>query len=208
MKIKDFRGITIRGLTAYGICCLENALLHYNLQEDEGWRLILERLWLYTSLPESKMPSIEDGNSDNIKDLDCLYCFYCDSLPHNVTREVEGKKQLTERRIKTFSSDKIALLYQAYKKANEVVLEIVDTIVSIATTEMNGWYDYPTAPTLYKLEVLLKTMQDNDLPLPGIERFKKYELGFDPLKNISTKFEAKAWGAPFNGRAELSKILK
>jgi len=75
------------------------------------------------------------------------------------------------------------------------------------TTEMDGWYEYPTAITLDELNKLLIIMQENDIPLPELEPFQKYQLDFNPLKKISHKYEAKAWGPTFDGKKEFSKIL-
>lgn len=206
MEINDFRGISIRGLAAYGICCLENTLLHFDLHNDEGWQFLLGRFWLYTSLPEFLGKGSDSYYSKDIKDIESLSCFLNDINFERVMREVECRKYPKEDSISVVDKEIITLLYQTYEKTNEIVLEITDAVYDVAFTECNGWSDYPTYITLYEVEKLLKIMQDNNLPLPELERFQKFRLDFDPTKNISIKYEAKAWGAPFNGKEELSKI--
>ena len=170
---------------------------------------MLERFWLYTSLPESLGLGGESQYSKNMKDLDCLQSLFWEIASDRVVRTLEGSLYPNEQGGFIILDDKkIDILYQTYKKANYIVLEILKAVVRIAFAELDGWCDYPTALTLEELEMLLKTMQVNNIPLPEVEKFKKYELGFDPLKNISQAAETKALGMPFHGREEFSQILK
>ena len=57
---KDFKKISIRGRVAFGICCLENAMDEYKVS-GEGWNILLERLWSFTSLPAIFVPVASGG---------------------------------------------------------------------------------------------------------------------------------------------------
>ena len=66
MKIneKDLKKISIRGRVAFGICCLENAMEKYKIN-GQGWNLLLEKLWSFTSLPAKFVP-VASGVSRSI----------------------------------------------------------------------------------------------------------------------------------------------
>jgi hypothetical protein len=45
----SFNEISIRGRLAYGVSCLENALLHFNIQNDLLEKEVLPRIWSFAS---------------------------------------------------------------------------------------------------------------------------------------------------------------
>ena len=203
MEIKDFKGISVRGLAAYGICCLENAILHYNLQET-GWKILLEKYWLYASLPRFLgLGNHYHYNPKDIRDLEGVYMFCDECSPGEVIREVEGKKSPSEGTINSASEEEVLLLYEAFTNPNNNIREIMRKVIwavwDIMFAEWNGGLNYPLFLEL--AEKLSKLMEDNGITLPDIEMFRKYEFSSDMLE------EEPEFGDPFNGQEELSKIL-
>lgn len=49
--IKEFHNISIKGRFAYGICCLENAILHFGF-DTEKWKEVLEAYWAWPPMTE------------------------------------------------------------------------------------------------------------------------------------------------------------
>jgi len=198
------KGISIRGLVAYGIYCLENAILHFNEQNKEGWKLLLKKFWMFTFLPDNSALAGETWPEINV--LEDLYCFAEECAYYKVISEAEGKNSPSQRGIQTFTQNE--LFYDAYKSNEIISIKILSAVISIITAEWNGQgHRYPTHDNIEEVKELVALMNKNKISLPDIENFRKYIW----IQNVSKeKFypSGAECGEPFFGAKELSKILK
>ena len=72
----SFNEISIRGRLAYGASCLENALQHFNIEDDLLHKKVLPQIWAFTS-------SFDLANWDaSVRQIDPV-CILDDHVPNN-----------------------------------------------------------------------------------------------------------------------------
>ncbi len=194
-----FKKISLRGCAAYAICCLENALIHFDLKGD-AWNFLLEKLWLFTSLPELARPQSNASDSKDMRDLEDLYGFYYECDPLNIILEAEERKSPSLRGLATIAEAEMYTLYDAYK-SNDAVCNIIYAVCLIPYAGWNGGPD----PVYPKIKALHKQMKKYGIGLPEAERFKKY--GWLSKEKAALSVNGAQYGEPFNGKEERSIIL-
>ena len=197
---KQFEQISIRGCVAYGICCLENALEHYNIN-GEGWNFLLKKLWWYTELSAESDPNI-----DNCLQLERWAYVSCNISP-NVLKLLSDYHDFVEKP-KWWFKDNIPteqeyqLLKSTYEGSNEVIENICSKIYDIGTNELWAGIGKTSPDTLRPLQELIDLMYEHSIPLPSIEPFKQYvfhKKGWD--------YDLHGFGETFDG-TQYSKFVK
>lgn len=198
---KVFKKISIRGRVAFGICCLENAMEKYKVS-GQGWNLLLEKLWSFTSLPAIFIPTDLGGIEFVLE----KWADINDFMPYSKFFQapytyVDLCEYLMLYNKKIIDEKEYDLLREAYRDTNDIITRICFFIVDIGMCELWSTPDGYSATTLEKLQELIDFVTKNNLPLPDIEPFKQYE--YDP-KEIDD--DSRGWGYSFDGK-QYSKFL-
>ena len=198
---KDFKKISIRGRVAFGICCLENAMEKYKVS-GQGWNLLLEKLWSFTSLPAVFVP-IDSGGIEfvlerwaDINDFMPYSKFFYEPYSY-----VDLCKYLMLYNRKIIDENEYYLLREAYRDTNDIITSICSFAVDIGMCELWSTPDRYSATTLEELYKLIDFMNKNNISLPDMEPFKQYE--YNP-KGIDD--DSRGWGYTFDGR-QYSKFI-
>jgi len=201
LKGKDFKDISLRGRAAFGICCLENALQFYNLN-DEGWEILLHKLWDITSTPYEMRPyptGHEHEGSFSIKVEDLMYII--NEYTPECVLEFSTYEAARDDGSEIMTEGEFTILHKTYQKTNQAIDTIIDMIWSIGTDSIySGINDYLPITIKY-VQKIIDVMQSKKILMPDIALFKQYL--FDP----KARREDYGWGLPFDGK-KLSKILK
>lgn len=200
INAKQFEKISIRGCVAYGICCLENALEHYNIQGD-GWNILLKKLWWYTELSAENDPSIDNCLqlerwayvSANISPhILKLFASYCDF----------SKKAKWWFKDNILTEQEYQLLKTEYINCNETIENICRQIHDIGTNDLWAGIGRTSPDTLRSLQMLIDLMNEQSIPLPPKEPFEQYvfhKKGWD--------YDLHGFGEIFDG-TQYSKFIK
>ncbi len=199
IKARQFKKISIRGCVAYGICCLENALEHYNLQ-GEGWNFLLRKLWWYTVLPAACDPTI-----NNCLPLERWWALISEIFPkyhkdagwdmHELRSQLYCDEDIPD-------SKELELLLESYKQTNNNINLLVKNIFDIGSNDLWAGIGKTSPNTLIPLQELIDLMYEQQIPLPSIEPFKQYVFhkpGWD--------YDLHAYGEMFDG-TQYSKLVK
>lgn len=174
MKVtaQQFEKISIRGCVAYGICCLENALEHYNIK-GEGWNFLLKKLWWYTELSAASDPSINN----------CLplerWAYLTTMISPYILKE-ENNYDVFSQKEKWWHEDNIPteeeynLLKNTYKDSNGIIDLLCKHLHQVGVCELWGGILKTSPYTLMHLQKLIDVMHEQQIPLPSIEPFKQY----------------------------------
>jgi hypothetical protein len=196
MKIKEFSNISLKGRAAFSICCLENALLFFNLNKA-GWKILLEKLWTVTELPED----INDIWIEIIVPIlpnDFNEIHEYNEMFGNIIHLEEGKMVVRDEPHITL--EEFNLLKEAYAESNNGLNNLIDEVYEVGSSYMNagiskdGPFCYPS------IKNIILFLESNKIELPYINLFKQYV--FDPKQN----HECYGWGIPFDGK-KISRIL-
>lgn len=201
MKVNanQFEKISIRGCVAYGICCFENALEHYNAK-GEGWNYLLKKLWWYTELSAACDPRINNSlplerwagligeiSPDRIK----KYPTYAEfSAP---------KRWWFEDNVP--SEQEYNMLNEAYRHTNSVIDDIYTFLLQVGITDLWCGIGKISLDTLISLQNIIDIMYQNEIPLPSIEPFKQYVFHKD-----GWDYDLHAYGETFDG-TQYSKFV-
>lgn len=158
MNLEKFRCTSIRGRVAYGISCIENALIALNYDPND-WKIVLYHLWEFTC-------------ADNIEDCNTIAN---ELIPENLLEF----KTYEEHDFELLSKDEFQYLYNLYQKIDESIDILLYAIhelgASHAYSEISGYGE----SSLKSLERLISCMIDYNYPLPDIEPFLKYSIEED-----------------------------
>lgn len=200
INAQQFEKISIRGCVAYGICCLENALEHYNLR-GEGWNFLLKKLWWYTELSAESDPTI-----NNCLQLERWAYVSCNISPKilkmlpNYYDFVHKAKWWFKDNIPT--EQEFELLKTTCLNCNEAIESICWLIYNIGSSDLWAGIGETSPDTLRPLQELIDLMYEQQIPLPPIEPFKQYVFhkeGWD--------YDLHAFGEMFDG-TQYSKFVK
>lgn len=199
---KDFKKISIRGRVAFGICCLENAMEKYKVS-GEGWNILLERLWSFTSLPAIFVP-VDSGGVEFVLER---WAEITDFMPFSKYFQeaysyADLCKYLTLYNRKIIDENEYNLLREAYGNTNDRITSICSFVVDIGMCELWSTPDGRSAITLERLHKLIDFMHKNNISLPDMEPFRQYEYSPE-----GTDDDAHGWGVVFDGK-RYSKFLK
>jgi hypothetical protein len=150
----NFRNISIRGRVAYGICCLENAIRHYNL-EHLDWSFILELLWSYTD-----------------QNIGRWHEFMSECSADSILEELEFEK----KGIRNISFFEYQKLRDLYLKSNPIINQIINTIVDIGTYDLYASIVNNSPKTIEYIDELIVLMDQNNILLPDIIFFQKFTI--------------------------------
>ena len=161
--IKNFEKISIRGRVAFAISCLENSIKFYSLEQLD-WSFLVNKLWSYTNsnigtwhyIMSEATPFGVVGQTDNVDDLEYL------------------------------SVEEIKKLEILYINSNKVVNSIIDLIFDIGTRDLYASIVNNSPTTIKYLTEIIELLSDNQIPLPDIEKFKKFSIS-----------ENEGWGNEF-----------
>lgn len=199
----DFIGISIRGRVAYGICCLENALEHYNIQ-GEGWNLLLKKLWWYMELAADCDPDINNCYPLELW-ADLIASIQPDSLKAYATyKDLAEGHWCFERNIP--AEEEYNLLKEAYKNSNEVINEICKPLHQLGSCELWCGIDEVSESTLGYLQEILDIMYERGIPLPSKEPFEQYVFHKKGWEKKGYDDDLHAFGEMFDG-TQYSKFI-
>lgn len=153
MNVEDFKNISIRGRVAYGIACLERALLVYHCQ-NSMWNSVLEKLWSYTS----------------VKYLDDWYYEIAEYLPDSISETTE----YISSEFEFLSEEQFNDLKILYGESNIIIEKLFRLIFEMGTIDIYGKLEKHSMNTLDKLGEILKIMNIANIELPEIQFFLKY----------------------------------
>ena len=167
----NFSDISIRGRVAFSISCFENALVFFG-QDYSEWRIVLEKMWSYTS----------------IEFFDDWHYSMAEYLPESI---LECTKY--EEDFEYVDKDTFEMLYKIYTNNNKLILDLVRSIFDIGISELYGKLTNHGQNNLVEIEKLIKCMKEYNIPLPDIHKFNIYSYndaegwgnGFDGLSQIS-----------------------
>ncbi|WP_338555851.1 hypothetical protein [Paenibacillus sp. KS-LC4] len=155
MNIDKFINISMRGRVAYGISCLENALLSFKYDLND-WKIVLNYLWEFTSIQY-----LDDWNDAAVE-----------LIPENLLEF----RMYEEHEFERLSKQEFVYLYNLYQDIDVSIDKLIRSIyelgVSHVYTEIEGYGE----SSLKSLERLVNVMFINNFPLPSIEPFLKYSI--------------------------------
>lgn len=193
---KNFEKISIRGRVAFGICCLENAMEKYKVS-GQGWNLLLENLWSFTSLPSIFVP-IDSGGIEFVLER----WFYNVAIRARFIIETEYSLAKTNPSYDMIDEKSYNLIRKdLIDQSNEVLIKINSFILEIGFCELWAGLDKTSPNTLKCLQKLIDFVNTKSIPLPDMEPFKQYE--YNP-KGIDD--DSRGWGYTFDGR-QYSKFI-
>lgn len=199
----QFKKISIRGCVAYSICCLENALEHYNLKGD-GWNFLLKKLWWYTELRAYCDPSI--NNCYPLERWWALISILSPKYQKGVEWNYEKFKSqlLSDEDMPT--PQELDLLSESYKQTNDVIDELVDYVYHIGVNELWAGIGETSPDTLRNLQGLIDLMCENHIPLPSMEPFRQYVFHKKGWYNRNLEDDLHGFGEIFDG-TQYSKFV-
>lgn len=196
---EEFSKISIRGRVAYGICCLENAMIKYNIS-GEGWNILLKRMWEYTTLSgalDRKIGMLTLEKWMNLTKFLPKQEYYYGAPNYKLF--VERRVCYPEEPPTEDTYNKLFDSYHGHK--NEVINKMCSIVFDIGSDEMYAGIDEKSKVTLDDLQEMLDIMYENEIPLPDIEPFRQYvfhKSGWD--------YDLHGWGEMFEG-TQYSKFV-
>ncbi|MBO4990336.1 MAG: hypothetical protein J6D37_08410 [Clostridia bacterium] len=202
----EFVKISIRGRVAYGICCLENAMLRYGIS-GEGWNMLLCRMWEFTTLSAAYDETLKMLGLEKWSNL----LYFLPEREYFPQRDYAKFIQRITFRDHMFLYpeepptkevfEKLCDSYQAHD--HETIKKICHSIFDIGSDELCAGIDDKSQNTLDELQKLLDMMYAEKIPMPEVEPFRQYdfmraEWGYDSDEH--------GWGEPFDG-TKYSKFI-
>lgn len=199
INAQQFEKISIRGCVAYGICCLENALEHYNLH-GEGWNFLLKKLWWYTELSAALDSTIN-----------CLplerWAYLNTNIEPGKLESFANYDEFSKAKNWWFIEDmptikEYSMLKETYEGCNHVINLICKHLHQVGVSDLWAGIGNTSPNTLIPLQELINLMYEQQIPLPSIEPFKQYVFhkpGWD--------YDLHAFGEMFDG-TQYSKFVK
>lgn len=146
-----FKQISIRGRMAYLIRSFEKMLLHYNF-EREGWIMVLEILWAYTSTE-----CLEDWMYE-----------VAEYMPNSILEDTMGDAEyITENDFKH--------LYELYNKVPQNIHLFLQIIFECGTCEIYSRIRNGSPRTLRKVDEAINVLKMNNIDLIDTTPFKIYK---------------------------------
>jgi hypothetical protein len=158
----DFFFITIRARVAYAICCIENAVLKYDLQ-ILNWDEVFEFLWRYPT-------------SNEIKDLALWHENESEFIPLCVL----GDLTYSEKMFEYLTEEQYNRFQNIYKKSNDTVCELINKTATIATQNLYSGVCDGSPSTLRYIDELIEQMKNNNILLPNIDFFNQFSYPENP----------------------------
>jgi hypothetical protein len=149
-----FKNLSIRARVAYGICCLEEAIKYYCLLESD-WDFMMNLLWTYTN-----------------KNIGKWHEIMAECSPDSVLEELSYQ----DKGIINISIKEYEELRFLYSKSNKVCDSIINLIFEIGTRDLYSSIVNGSPDTIEYLQEIIILMQQNNIPLPDIEIFKKFPI--------------------------------
>lgn len=174
---EDFKNIGIKARMAYGICCLENALVHYNKNISE-WEELLSLLWEF---PPKQTMYNEWSEKFNEYTPSTIFEYSFKS----------GEWRCTEETYNYYKD--------LYSRTEKPILDIIEQLINISDEELYVGMTKYSPDTLAHVETVLDIMYTNNIQLPEVSKFTKYAFDVQPKAKYG-------WGLPFNGKEELSRF--
>lgn len=148
--MNEFKSISIRGRMAYLLCSFKKLLLYYNCSVDD-WKIILEKLWKYTS----------------VEYFDDWMYEMAEYLPNSVVED-------SLEDVEFISEEEFTFYKQLYLSTEDDIKEMIQIIFELGTCEIYSKIKNNSNSTLEKLKEGVSLLQKNNIKLIDIEPFKKY----------------------------------
>jgi hypothetical protein len=166
MTSNEFKYITIRARVSYSICCLENAITHYNLQNLD-WSLLFNLLWKYPTADNLQELALWHENEAEC----CAFCIM-DDLPYEKCE------------FEYISLEQYTMLKELYINSNKTIWTLTDLITSIATLHLYGGVRNGAPETLSDLDKVMNLMNKENITLPDFTFFNSYTYPKNPKTDI------------------------
>ncbi|HET6228381.1 MAG TPA: hypothetical protein VFF27_19020 [Bacteroidia bacterium] len=152
--IEEFKDISIRGRLAYGATCLEEALHQLGIRDEYLDKLVLPRIWEFTS--SSRL----DEWDTQINEIDptCVL-------------DIE----LTEKTfdLTTISFNDYKALFKCYQSLHKEIVELISEVIGIGVANLYGGTEDFSACTLESLANVIEICNKMKLKMPNVEPFRK-----------------------------------
>lgn len=162
IKKEDFKEIGIKARVAYGICCLENALVFYN-KDITQWQNLLNFLWEFPPKTDMYNEWTEKLLS-YIPDIGLEY-----ALEYIKEEEYHYYKKL-------------------YSVTEKLILEIIVLLFDIGMEELYVGIQKHSPDTLEHIQKILDLMYENEIPLPKITPFRQFKFDVSPTRDYGWGF--------------------
>ncbi|WP_064196771.1 MULTISPECIES: hypothetical protein [Emticicia] len=182
----EFFYVTIRGRFAFSVCCIEKAIEHFKL-EHLDWSELFELFWRYPI-------------SDKIKDLALWHEKEMECIPSCVLEDLTYSQKM----FSFLNEEQHAKFKALYQNSNNIILKIIDLTASVGTQSLYGGVTDGSLITLVFLDEILNLMKSNQIKLPNIAFFQK----FNYAKNPSSDWIVWGDSIPKNMLLSQSKWLK
>ena len=147
-----FKNISIRGRMAYLLCSFKKLLKYYNCSIDD-WKIILEKLWKFTS----------------VKYFDDWMYEIAEYLPNSIMED-------SLEDVEYISEEEVVFCKQLYSNVADDIKEMIQIIFELGSCEIYGRITNSSNSTLEKLEEGVSLLKKNNITLIDVEPFKKYEF--------------------------------
>lgn len=155
MVKEGFIDISIRGRVAFSIQCLENALIHFEIEIGE-WRLLLKHLWEYTDAEfvDEWMYLISEMLPEHLLEFD--------------TYEAHDFEYIKE--------SEFEYLYNLYSgnNFNDTLGSIISIIYKIGTCDVYERFENISKESLDYIEKLIVCMSSNCIDIPDSKKFNDF----------------------------------
>jgi hypothetical protein len=154
--IDELKEISNRGRVAFGICCLESAAGHFQLNKEK-WQLVFDEVWKFCS-----------------SDMALWQERFGELIPFAVSEKVE----FSIKDYQYFTKEEHDALQALYEKTDPLILDIINLIYTIGRTNINVTVrnEALKMATIPYLQSLMEMMTKNNVPLPDIKLFKKFPI--------------------------------
>jgi hypothetical protein len=150
----DFKEVSIRGRVAYEIMCVENAISFFRL-EDLNWDFVLDLMWSYTN-----------------EDVGAWHYPMGEAMPWTVLSNSDYHSHMME----IITEDQFFELYALYQASSEPVNFMINEIFDIGTRDLYASVANDSPDTLNSLQKIVEIMNENKIPLPQSEVFKRFSI--------------------------------
>ena len=194
--VKSLKFVSVRGRTAWSICCLENALEKFAIYND-AWELLLTKMWEHTQLPKDDDSFLEEWAM-------FLYYLAPGGRPDNEYNSFVNELQI----IKKYSNNKACYIptqkeydtiHQAFKNTNSCLIKLCKGVYNTGTERLWGWSPDIGSQNSYATIEIVKVMRQNGISLPSVEPF----VGYEYIEDYDDEF---ALGPAFDG-TQYSKFI-
>lgn len=161
----DLRDISIRGRMAYLICSFEKLLQYYNCNIEE-WRIVLEKLWMYTSIDY----------------LDDWMYEFAEYLPDSILEDkMDDAEYITE--------DEFKYMYNVYSNSNADINAFLHIMFECGTCEIYSKLCENSPATIKKITEAINILRKNNITLVDVKLFGKYK--YSMCNGWGEKFDGK-----------------